>query len=125
MINAYDINSFIRRNRYSFPKSFDMTQLTQDDLAKVAYMDFKSPIAAFWIHFFLCCGRLYIGDWIIGIAQLALCLLGGIGLIWIFCDLFCIRAATREKNLRNLMAAVNGQGRQVPTFGINMNISRR
>lgn len=119
---TYDISAFIKRNRYAFPKSFDMSQLTQEELAKVCYIEFKSPIAAWWLQFFLGgigAGRFYIGDWKVGLAQAVLTFFFGIGILWVLFDLFQIRSITRERNMHKLEQALHGQ---VPTFGINLNI---
>ena len=120
----YDINKFMSRNRHNFPKAFDMTTLTQEDLSKVYHLEFKSPIVAWWLQLLFCgigAGRLYVGDWKIGLAQAALTLFLGIGILWVLIDLFQIRSYTREQNMRKLEMAVNGVSK-VPTFGINMNI---
>ena len=65
------------RNRHNFPKAFDMTTLTQEDLSKVYNLEFKSPVAAWWLQVLfgsIGAGRLYVGDWKIGLAQAALTL---------------------------------------------------
>lgn len=74
-----------------------------DKLLMVSGTEFKSPMAAFWLNFFL--GNLgvdyfYLGKSGLGVAKLLTC--GGIG-IWTLINLFTIIGTTKKCNVEKIL----------------------
>lgn len=112
-MDARKIDMFIITNGGKLPSSMiplvqeKLTSLDDSRYAALFTIQFKKPIVAFLLSFFLGymgIDRFYLGNVGMGIGKLLT--FGGLG-IWAFIDLFLICDSTKEQNYNKLQSYLN------------------